>query len=189
MSFLKSSNIIMKCDFSIRILLSRCVVLSRTCSGGRTGCCWCRWPWFLFLRSCPCLLPSQYLWCSLFLMSLTVALCSCNLCVSTLGRPAVSPRDLGTKSCYTGQLQAADGNRKDSVLDSSLVLVSWGLQAGPSEQISWSYLCSQACQHSWETISPGGIWLPRAMAQVQLGVQMENLFFLFSYMWIRIQDN
>lgn len=188
MSFLKSSNIIMKCDFQSEsycpgvlcypglALVGELAAADASdlgfCSLGLTlaschlsisgvSCSWCLWQWLYAPVTC----------------------------VSALLEDQLSPRGIWVQSCYTGQLQAADRSRKDSVLDSSLVLVSWGLQAGPSEQISRSYLCSQACQHSWEMISPGGIWVPRAMAQVQLWVQMENLFFLFSYMWIRIQDN
>ena len=54
------------------------------------------------------------------------------------------------------RLSISSGSRwKQEGSGPSLLLssVSWGLRMGPSEQKWWSYLCSQACQHSWETCS------------------------------------
>ena len=55
--------------------------------------------------------------------------------------------------CGTGSALGADGNWKDPVPGCSYVSVFCGLQVGPSEQKRWFYLCSQACQHSFETHS------------------------------------
>lgn len=68
--------------------------------------------------------------------------------VHTSEIPALPPGDLGTKSCGTRPPLGAGGKWKDPV---RLLLGSmfWGLQAGPSEQKWWPYLCSLVCQHCW----------------------------------------
>jgi hypothetical protein len=85
-------------------------------------------------------------------------------CVSTPGRPALSQWYLGMECCGTGSAPGAYGDWKDPVPDCSSVPMFWGLQEGPLLQKRWSYLCSQTCQHSWETSS-----LPMVFGSEALG--------------------
>ena len=51
------------------------------------------------------------------------------------------------------QLPEHSETRKILSQAAPLFLCPEGSQGDPSEQKWWSYLCSQACPHSWETIS------------------------------------
>jgi hypothetical protein len=77
MTFLKSS-IIMRCDFKSESCFSGVLGYPGLTVVGELGFDDAMQPWFLFLCSCPCVLPSGYLWCLLVLLSLTVACPSCN---------------------------------------------------------------------------------------------------------------
>ena len=101
------------------------------------------------------------IWLSLVLAGLAVSDCGLSFLqawVSTPGRPALSGGNLGMESCGTG---SAPGHRWK--LEGSCPLLFLGpcvlMALGRSllgqefEQKWWYHLCSQVCQHFWETSS------------------------------------
>jgi hypothetical protein len=112
---------------------------------------------FCCLCSCTCLLPLVICgvrWsCCLWLWLVPPV----SLCVRTSGKPALSRQDLGMESCGTGgsRHRWKPGGYCPKLPLSSCVLKAPGgsLLDQQFEQKSWSYLCSQVCQHSWETSS------------------------------------
>jgi hypothetical protein len=92
---------------------------------------------------------SLNVWLSLVLDGLAVSDCCLFLlqaCVSVLLGDQFFPGvggNLGMESCGIGSAPGTDRNWKDLVHGCSLVPVSLGFPAGPSEQKWWSYLCSQ----------------------------------------------
>ena len=112
---------------------------------------------FLLLMFLP--LPLA-IWLSLVLAGLSVSDCVLSLlqaCV-TPGRLVLSGKNLGNKGYGTG---SALGNRYKPegscpwlVLGSCVLMALGGsLLVQEFEQKWWHYLCSQVCQHSWETRS------------------------------------
>jgi hypothetical protein len=80
------------------------------------------------------------------------------LCVSTPGRPDLSVRNLGMKSCGPGSALGYRWKPEESwpwLFLASCVLMSLGRSLLGQEfaQKWWSYLCSQMSQFSWETRS------------------------------------
>ena len=101
------------------------------------------------------------IWLSLVLAGLAFSACgfSLLLCmyVSTPGRPVLSRRNLGM-DYGTGSAPGFRQKTEESCLQLSLgscVLMALGrsILGQEFEQKWWSYLCSQVCQHSWETSS------------------------------------
>lgn len=72
-------------------------------------------------------------------------------CQHSWERSSLQAEFLYGELCH--RLWNSDGNQKDPSTDCSPVPVSRGPQMGPSEQKWWSYLCSQSCEHSWDTSS------------------------------------
>jgi hypothetical protein len=79
-----------------------------------------------------------------------------SLCVSTPRRPVLSGRNLGMQSYGTGSAQGFRQKAECSCpwffLGSFLLIAVDGSLLGQVfEKKWWSYLCSEVCQHSWET--------------------------------------
>ena len=104
--------------------------------------------------SCPWLSQSGYIWCYLFLVSLTVT-CPC---FKPLCQYYWDTSSRVWSTMVQGQLWGADRNQKDPVPSCSLFLCPGGsggsLLGQEFEQKWWSYLCLKVCWLSWETSSP-----------------------------------
>ena len=108
---------------------------------------------FCCLYSCPCLLPSRYLWCSLLLFSLTVACLSCKPVCQYSWETSSLRESRGTGSA-PGCRQKPQVSCPQLILDSCVLMVLGGsLLTQEFEKKLWSYLCSLMCWHSWETLS------------------------------------
>jgi hypothetical protein len=141
------------------VLLFSYVGLSRAQCGGKTGFCWCQVA--LISIACVLVLASGHLVISGISWSCCLWLCfvpPTSLCVSTPGRPILSRRNLDMESYRTGSALGCREKSEGScpwMLLGSCVLMTLGrfLLGQEFEQMWWFYLCSQVCQHSWETIS------------------------------------
>jgi hypothetical protein len=142
----------------MRILLFLCVGLSRACCGGRTGFRGCQ----VTLVSVGKVLVLAFHHLVIF-VSRSCCLClwllpPVSLCVSTPGRPVFSGRNLGMEICGTGSASGCrwkpEGSCPQLFLGSHVLMALGGsLLCQEFEQKSWSHLCFQVCQHSWEISS------------------------------------
>ena len=81
-----------------------------------------------------------------------------SLNVGTPGRPVLSRRNLGMESCVTGSALGCrwkpEGSCSQLFLGSYVLMtLGWSLLGQEFGQKWWYFLCSQVCQHSWETSS------------------------------------
>ena len=111
---------------------------------------------FFCLCSSPSLSPSGYLWSYCFWLWLVPPV---SLCVSTTGWPVLSGQNLGMESCGTesalGCRWKPEGFCPWLFLGSCVLMALGGSLLGQEFEQKWcSYLCSQVCQHSWETSFP-----------------------------------
>jgi hypothetical protein len=152
---LKSSIITMRCDLKS----DSCFVESMACCGGRTGFWWCHVSlvsvaYVLALVSSHTVISRVSWFCCLSLCLVPPA----RLCVSTPGRPVLYEGNLGIESCGTRSASQCRWKPEGScpwLFLGSCVLIALGgsLLGQEFEQKWWSYLCSQVCQHPWETRS------------------------------------
>jgi hypothetical protein len=140
----------------MRVLLFQCFGVSRICCGGRTGFWWC----LVALVSVAYVLALAFHY--LVISGVSWSCCFClwlflpvSLCVSTPGRLVFCGRNL---SCDTGTVprcrQKLEGSCPCLFLGSYVLMALSGSFLGQEiEQKWWFCLCSQVCQHSWETSS------------------------------------
>ena len=121
-----------------------CVGESRACCSGRTGFWWCQVGLvsvaYAFALASWHLVISGTSWSHCLGLWLVPP---ASLCVSTPGRPGLSGRNLGMKSCSTVLALGCRQKPEGPVHSCSSDPVSWGFLQ--------SYLCSQVCLHSSAT--------------------------------------
>jgi hypothetical protein len=130
MSFLKSSIIIMRCDFKSESCFSAVL--------GNQGSLWWK-NWVLMMPSGLCFCCLCYAFHPLVISGVSWSCClwlwlvlPISLCVSTPGRPVLSGRNLGMECCVVqDQLCVANRSQKDPVPSWSLVPMSCWLWVGP----------------------------------------------------------
>ena len=142
---------------------------------------------FCCLCSCPCLLPSGYLWSQLVLLSRSVSCSSCKPVCQYSGVTRYILEEFGY-----GELWHRVSSR---VQMETRRILSWTvpqfLCPDGSGQVHlgqafekkwWSYLCSQVYKHSWETrsLSLNGIWVWCTETGDQLWAQVKPEAVVFS---------
>ena len=135
---------------------------------------------FFCLCSCPCLLPSSYLWCQLVLLSLTVVFSSCEQCLYSLEMSSLQ-EEIGYGELWhkvSSRAQTRTGIILSLAVPCYLMLMALGKSHldHEIEQKWWFYLCSQTCQHTWQThFLPVVFWVWGAMAQDQLPALLHRI--------------
>ena len=121
-----------------------CVGVSRACCSGRTGFWWCQVGLvsvaYVFALASWHLVISGASWSHCLWLWLVPP---ASLCVSTPGRPGLSERNLGMKSCGTVSAPGCRQKPEGPVHGCSSDPVSWGFWAGPSSlTCAHRYVCT-----------------------------------------------